>query len=43
MTATKLNFVAYSPQANYTDRLCALVVIVPGYRSRGSGFDSRRY
>jgi hypothetical protein len=26
-----------------TDRLCGLVVRVPGYRSRGHGFDSRRY
>jgi hypothetical protein len=25
------------------DRLCALVVRVPGYRSRGPGFDSQRY
>jgi hypothetical protein len=25
------------------DRLCGLVVRVPGYRSRGSEFDSRRY
>jgi hypothetical protein len=25
------------------DRLCGLVVGVPGYRSRGSGFDSGRY
>jgi hypothetical protein len=25
------------------DRLCGLVARVPGYRSRGSGFDSRRY
>jgi hypothetical protein len=25
------------------DRLCGLVVRVPGYRSRGSGLDSRRY
>jgi hypothetical protein len=24
-------------------RLCGLVVRVPGYRSRGNGFDSRRY
>jgi hypothetical protein len=24
-------------------RLCGLVVRVPGYRSRGLGFDSRRY
>jgi hypothetical protein len=26
-----------------SDRLCDLVVRVPGYRSRGPGFDSRRY
>jgi hypothetical protein len=25
------------------DRLCGLVVRVPGYRSRGPGFDSQRY
>jgi hypothetical protein len=25
------------------DRLCGLMVRVPGYRSRGPGFDSRRY
>jgi hypothetical protein len=25
------------------DRLCGLVVRVPGYRSRDPGFDSRRY
>jgi hypothetical protein len=25
------------------DRLCGLVVKVPGYRSRGLGFDYRRY
>jgi hypothetical protein len=25
------------------DRLCGLVVTIPGYRSRNSGFDSRRY
>jgi hypothetical protein len=25
------------------DRLCGLVVRVPGYRSRGPGFDSRGY
>jgi hypothetical protein len=25
------------------DRLCGLVVRVPGYRSRGLGFDSLRY
>jgi hypothetical protein len=25
------------------DRLCGLLVRVPGYRSRGPGFDSRRY
>jgi hypothetical protein len=27
----------------YSDRLCGLVVRVPGYRCRGAGFDSRRY
>jgi hypothetical protein len=27
----------------YYDRLCGLVVRVPGYRSRGPGFDSRCY
>jgi hypothetical protein len=27
----------------FLDRLCGLVVRVPGYRSRGPGFDSRRY
>jgi hypothetical protein len=26
-----------------TDRLCGLVVRVPGYRSKGPGFDSPRY
>jgi hypothetical protein len=25
------------------DRFCVSVVTVPGYRSRGPGFDSRRY
>jgi hypothetical protein len=25
------------------DRLCGLVVGVPGYRARGPGYDSRRY
>jgi hypothetical protein len=27
----------------YIDRLCGLVIRVPGYRSRGPGFDSHRY
>jgi hypothetical protein len=31
------------PVSVFKDRLCGLVVRVPGYRSRGSGFDSRRY
>jgi hypothetical protein len=26
-----------------SDRLCGLVVRVPGYRSRGAGFDFQRY
>jgi hypothetical protein len=30
-------------QSPTKDRLCDLVVRVPGYRSRGPGFDSRRY
>jgi hypothetical protein len=25
------------------DRLCGLIVRVPGYKSRGPGFDSRHY
>jgi hypothetical protein len=25
------------------DRLCGLMVRIPGYRSKGSGFDSRQY
>jgi hypothetical protein len=29
--------------SNYYDSLCGLVVRVPGYRSRGPGFDSQRY
>jgi hypothetical protein len=28
---------------NVVERLCGLVVRVPGYRSRDPGFDSRRY
>jgi hypothetical protein len=28
---------------DHTDRLCGLVVRVPGCRSRGPGFDSRHY
>jgi hypothetical protein len=28
---------------SWSDRPCGLVVRVPGYRSRGPGFDSRRY
>jgi hypothetical protein len=27
----------------HMQRLCGLVVRIPGYRSRGPGFDSRRY
>jgi hypothetical protein len=30
------------PASELHDRLCGLVVRVPGYRSRGPGFDSRR-
>jgi hypothetical protein len=38
----KLNLVTVTPEEN-TDRLCGLVIRVPGYRSRDPGFDSRRY
>jgi hypothetical protein len=27
----------------FSDRLCGVMVRVPGYRSRGPGFDSQRY
>jgi hypothetical protein len=30
-------------QHKFADRLCGLVIRVPGYRSRDPGFDSRRY
>jgi hypothetical protein len=35
--------IKYIYVCNIMDRLSGLVVRVPGYRSRGSGFDSRRY
>jgi hypothetical protein len=36
--------VKFFPAPNYlSDRLCGLLVRVPGYRSRGPGFDSGRY
>jgi hypothetical protein len=33
----------YHVLIDYRDRLCSVVVRVPGYRSRGPGFDYRRY
>jgi hypothetical protein len=33
----------YSGFPSLRDCLCGLVVRVPGYRSRGPGFDARRY
>jgi hypothetical protein len=33
----------FSNVVSYWDRLCGLVVRVPGYGSRGPGFDSQRY
>jgi hypothetical protein len=33
----------FKTKAFDSDRLCGLVVRVPGYRSRGPEFDSRRY
>jgi hypothetical protein len=35
-----MSFIHFSA---WTDRLCGLVVRVPGYRSRGPGVDSPRY
>jgi hypothetical protein len=40
LTEVSCNF---SQSLQETDRRCGLVVRVPGYRSRGSGFDFRRY
>jgi hypothetical protein len=36
-------FIYLSVYYGLNDRLCGLVVRVPGYISRGPGFDSRRY
>jgi hypothetical protein len=33
----------FNSSGHVWDRVCGLVVRVPGYRSRGPGFDSRRY
>jgi hypothetical protein len=33
----------FKKKITHNDRLCGLVVRVPGYRSRGPGFDSQRY
>jgi hypothetical protein len=40
-----LNFKEFTnfSKSHGLDHLCGLVVRVPGYRSRGPGFDSRRY
>jgi hypothetical protein len=40
---TSCKIVILSAVVEQTDRLCGLVVRVPGYRLRGTGFDSRRY
>jgi hypothetical protein len=37
------SFVIFFTQARGFDRICGLAVRVPGCRSRGPGFDSRRY
>jgi hypothetical protein len=37
------NLLLFCSSFLYKDRLCGLMVRVPGYRSRGPGFDSRRY
>jgi hypothetical protein len=36
-------FFSYTCHSGHLDRLCGLVVRVPGYKSRGPGFDYRRY
>jgi hypothetical protein len=36
-------FIFYRCKEEEIDRLCGLVVRVPGYRSRGPEFDSQRY
>jgi hypothetical protein len=41
--AVVLHFMFILPIPWHSDRLCGLVVKVPGNRSRGLGFDSRRY
>jgi hypothetical protein len=38
-----LMFIYFKSVVGKVDRLCGLMVRVPGYRSRGPGFDSRRY
>jgi hypothetical protein len=43
MRFTTRSFGCALRRAVSADRLCGLVVRVPGYRSRGPGFDSRRY
>jgi hypothetical protein len=40
---TIIRFTIYQSEFLYYDRLCGLVVRVYGYRSKGSGFDSRPY
>jgi hypothetical protein len=40
-TFQSLKLSCFSPA--YADRLCGLVIRFPGYRTRGSRFDSRRY
>jgi hypothetical protein len=47
MIVTSSSFITFSPSSSAYfipwNRLCGLVVRVPGYTSRGPGFDSRRY
>jgi hypothetical protein len=47
VTEFRFKFFVLSPISkhisNFDDHLCGLVVRVPGYRSRGPEFDSRRY
>jgi hypothetical protein len=43
ITITHNNYIIFTYLLKPLNRLCGLVVRVPGYRSRGPWFDSRRY
>jgi hypothetical protein len=43
MYSWNVSFIRFPQIILLIDRLCGLVLTVPAYRSRGPGFDSRRY